>query len=284
MSKFHGNRLHSIKMDKTGDGAGAGGSGTGGDGGKPPETPPAKKPEGQAPDGQQGKGKEGDGPGDLDYSDPKATKKVIDDLRTENAKHRNKNKQLETSHSELSGRFSKLEGGLKKLFGDGDEKLTPEQLTAKLNESNTKTDSLEVQNAILSAGIEFGVGKDQMEFFEFQVNKKINSLKENEEMSDDDWSEIVKKCGGNAQHKPNSSVDANKANGGGSGNPPSGNTGGDEVTVEQFSAMSIGEKSALYNKDQKLYQALFNQAKSKGTLLSDNSGPRGLASRRGLTG
>ena len=173
------------------------------------------------------------------------TKTHLKKLRRENAKWRTQNKNL-------NDRLGKLESGLKGLFG-GDDNT---EITAdNINSLKGNNEALAFKTAVLEAAIEYGVGKDEREYFEFLVGRQISNLAEGEELAEDDLVEIAKKAkkksaGGNAR----TSVDDS-----GAGNPDKkGN-----ATLDQFVNMSITEKSDLFVKNRALYDQLFAQAKEK---------------------
>lgn len=169
--------------------------------------------------------------------------KVIKDLRAENAKHRTKNNNLST-------KMDKFESGLKKLFGDDDDESTPEQ---KLDAMTGNYESMATRTAILELAVNNGVsGADNVEYFEFLMSKKFNSLEEGEEITEEDIEAIVAKCstGGG---KANSSTNDRKA-----GKKPDEKAG--EVTQEQFNKMNIIQKQKLYKENAELYTKLMKNA------------------------
>ncbi len=171
--------------------------------------------------------------------------KMIKSLRSENAKHR-------TEKQALSVRLSKLEDGLKKVTGGDDEKETPEEKLSKLSE---EAHSAHIRNAMLELAVEHGVSKDDYEFFEFSMMKRLDSLEEGEELSEEDFTEIlVKVKKGNGQG--NTSV-------GGGDQKNKDPKGSGAVTVEQFTRMGMIEKSRLYNEKPEVYNSLMKQAREK---------------------
>jgi len=207
---------------------------------------------GQDPDGQQNAsgGDNGDS-GSLDFSDPKATEAEIKRLRAENAKHRTRNKELDSKFTETNERLGKFESGLKKLFGEEENDLTPEQQIQTLQEQN---ETLAVQTAIKDAAYEYGIKPDNYEYFEFLVNKRLGTLKDGEELTEDDIDEIAKKANGSTANS-NTSVGAGTGDDG--GQPPANDDG--ELTLEEFMEMGINQKSMLFSKQPELYKRLASQ-------------------------
>lgn len=208
----------------------------------------------------------GDG-GDLGFTDKQLA--YVKGLRKEAADYRTKAKDLESKHSALEGRFSKLEGGLKKLFGDEDSDLTPEQ---KLEQAQAQNESLAFQSAITEAALENGVMKQDYEYFSFLVSKAAEKLGDNEELTADDIAKLALQAKGRGApgNDGNSSTSVGgkkEGDGSQSQDPPNPSTGDGEVTLEQFCGMSIGEKSALYQKNQDLYKSLHDQARKAGRLI-----------------
>lgn len=208
-----------------------------------------------------------DGEGDDDDSDDdddapgeqlqftKEQKAYVDGLRKENAKARVKNKELETGLKSTNDRLSKFEGGLKKLFGGEDnENLTPEQRIERLEQKtqqekqqrDEEKEQLALDSALKGAALEHGVGKADYDYFEFLVGKKLATLKDDEELSDEDLKSLAKQAKAKSAAK-STSVD-------GAGPDPDEDDG--EITVEEFMELGIGARSALYQKDKALYEKL----------------------------
>jgi len=190
---------------------------------------------------------------ELEFS-PKQ-KAYVEKLRKEAAKTRIKAKELETQHTQLSERFSKFEGGLKSLFkGEKDEKLSPEERIERLEkreqEQERSSQALELANALKEAALEHGVGKADLEYFEFLVGKKLEKLGEDEELSDDDLKALAKQAKAKSAAK-STSVDND--------DEPSPDEDDGEISLDEFQEMGIGAKSALYQKDKPLYEKLAAQ-------------------------
>lgn len=196
---------------------------------------------------------------DLESLDPKV-KKLIKNLRTENAKHRTVNKQLSDSHGKL--KKSLIEAGVI----ESDEEPAEEKVK-KLTEV---TDQATFNNAILSAAIENNVGKGELKYFKFLVNERMEMLEEGEELTDDDLSELAQEAktkmgGGNSGKRKSTSVGGGK-NGSGKENAPDPDEDGG-VTLEQFTQMSMAEKVKLYSSNRALYDRYVKEAKEKRLLV-----------------
>jgi len=184
------------------------------------------------------------------YSDPAKVKELVKSLRDENAKHRNKNKDLE-------GRFTALEATQKKLkqaLGVGEEETDPAELAKSLS---TEKQALEVELGIAHLALEHGVPKDGMNYFRFLLSSKLEGLEEGAELTEDDVQAIVTEV---------TKVGGKKAGGGSTGIDASSRPNADAtsaVTAEAFAKMNLGEKSALYQKNPEQYNKLFNEAREK---------------------
>lgn len=191
---------------------------------------------------------------DFENWEPAKVKDYVKQLRKENKGHRQKAKGLED-------RLNTLESGLKKAFGvEDDENIPPEK---RIEDLTAQNEAKELRLAILESAIEHGIsGKEGIDYFEFLVSKKLQTLGENEELSDEDISEISQKV--SAIH------------GTGSGGATSGKTSfpdkdnsepkpgpGGEVTLEQFNEMDIMQKSELFRTNKPLYDKLMAEAKAK---------------------
>lgn len=245
MLRRHMSFLERMILNKADDEGGSGGGG-GGD-----------KDKDKDKDKEGGKDKDDDADKDKDKDlddekvdvsklDPKV-QKMIKDLRAENAKHR-------TDGKKSSERLTVIEAALKKLSGDDSDDETPETKLANLS---GRAESAEVRSTMLEIALDNGISKDNFEYFEFLMTKKLGSLEEGAEMSEEDLEEVLGKVKAGAKKGPaNTSPDdqeKEKKN-------PGGNS---EMTVEQFTKLGMMAKSKLYNEKPELYNSLLKQAKEK---------------------
>lgn len=215
---------------------------TGSESGEVKETKAGTQTAGQEGDGQSGEE-------DAIYSDPTKVKDLVKSLRTENAKHRTKNKELD---SKLSGLEATL-GKLKSALGGEEEETDPAVAAQNLAAQNQ---ALHVELGIAQLALEHGIGSSDAQFFKFLLAQKFEGLGEGEEVTDDDVKAIVsevKKRGGaasngstglNLESRPN----ADKKT---------------DLSVEEFAGLGLAEKSQLYAKNPDQYQKLFNEAVKK---------------------
>ena len=251
---FVWNKWNKICMEEAGKDGGSGGGGAPPEGGKGPGDPPPKDtpPKDPGDDGKKGKDDKGT-PGESLEDLPPWAQTQIKDLRKESAKHR-------TDNNSLKGEFDKLKKGMAKALGIGDdEDVKPEDKIADLNGQN---DNLNFQNAVLSVAVQNGIGEKQIEYFSFLMEKAVEGLKENEELSDDQLAAVVQKAKELGGVDNNSSVDDT----GDDGKPKNPDSSGD-MTLEQFCALNIIEKSTLYREKPDVYNRLVSQAKAKGVLI-----------------
>lgn len=179
------------------------------------------------------------------------TKQYLAKLRKENAGHRTKAKDLA---SQLKAETDRKNAILRAAGLLEEEK--PEEKIKTLSET---TQQLAFKNAILEHAVKLGIPADGIEYFEFLVNKKGSDLQENEEMTEDQIAEIasqVKKQFSKAPVGATSTVTSTTT-------PTPSDGANRTVTVEQFIAMSITERSKLYNDNKDLYARLFAEAKAK---------------------
>jgi len=183
---------------------------------------------------------------DLGWTDEQKT--YIESLRKENAKYRTKSKELETQYNTVNERFSKMETGLKSMFGEGEEEVPPEQ---QLEYMQAQNETLIINNALTEAALEYGIGKDDYPYFKFLVQERLGSLEEGEELTEEDLDGIAL----NARRGKTAS--STSVDGGG----PAPETAGG-VTLEQFSEMGINERSRLFTTNEALYKQLVTQERS----------------------
>lgn len=185
---------------------------------------------------------------DLGWTDEQ--KAYIESLRKENAKYRTKSKELETQYTSINERFSKVEKGLKGLFGEGEEgdDMPPEQ---KLEVMQAQNENLVLNNALTEAALEYGVSKQDYSYFKFLVQEKLQALEEGEELTEEDLDVIAKQSKRGSAASSTSVEDGEIA-------PES--SGG--VTLESFKAMGINERSMLFSKNEVLYKQLVAQERA----------------------
>jgi len=182
-------------------------------------------------------------------------KTYIESLRKENAKYRTKSKELETQYTSINERFSKVEKGLKGLFGEGKEgdDMPPEK---KLEAMQAQNENLVLNSALVEAALEYGIGKEDFSYFKFLVQEKLQALNEGEELTEEDL-DVIATSSRRGRSGGSTSVEG--------GEIPPEQTGG--ITLEAFSEMGINERSLLYSKNEALYKQLVSQerasAKSK---------------------
>ena len=184
------------------------------------------------------------------------TKAHIAKLRKEAAGHRTKAKDL-ASKLKTSDEQKKA---ILKAAGIEDESEKPEE---KVKSLTATSQQLAFRSAILEAAVEHGIAKDQLEFFEFLVQREAGKLEENEELSDEQLAEIVAKVKKQGASAANTSVESDDDE----DKTPAPNTGKKGITLDQFCQMGMTKKSELYAKNPKLYEQLANEAKAKKRLV-----------------
>ena len=194
-----------------------------------------------------------------DWSDPEKTKAYVKKLREENARYRVKAKDSDSKSKAIDERYQKMEEGFRHAFGlSEDIELTEENFGALQEQSR----SLSVENEILKIAVEHQIPGDKIDYFQFLVTKSLGQLKEGEELSSEDIGEILGKVMPISGTGSSTSITSSGTNGN-SPNPNSGN----EVSLDQFCAMSITEKSLLFQKDADAYGRLLKIARTAGRLI-----------------
>jgi hypothetical protein len=188
------------------------------------------------------------------------TKAYIAKLRGEAAKHRTKAKELTSKLTQTEAQKK----AILKAAGIEEESEKPEE---QLKTVTQQANELQFRTAILEMAMDNGIAKEDVKFFQFLVQEASSELKDDEELSDEKMAAIVadvKKRGGKGS--ANTGLNGNKDGKGGSGNPPPAGEQGD-VSLDQFCKMSLMEKTALYGKNQDLYNKLMNQARQQNRLV-----------------
>jgi hypothetical protein len=178
----------------------------------------------------------------------------IKKLRKENASRRTSNKALEERMQSMEGMTAKMKAAL----GIEDDQTSPEERLAQLQQ---ETQIKSLQKEVLGIAYNAQIPPDNLEYFEFLFSKKLDSLEEGQELTEEDIDDVVSKArsfGGGSQN--------GSARTGTNGKPPK-NENPAEITLETFAKMTIPQKSDLYDKNPDLYQKLFTEAKQKGLLV-----------------
>jgi hypothetical protein len=231
------------------------GQGSGDNGGDSQEGNPAAK-KGDSGTSQQ----TGDG-GSIDESGwDEGTKKYIQGLRRENAKHRNDLKGVKE-------RLTKFETVMKGLQGDGegeeggelDPEIVVHGLSAQLQQKETET-------AYLREAMNRGLTDRHAQLAAMAFNEGLEGLGEepDEEALGQLWEESWEEAGRfsyapKGAGKGSSTSVQNDSKGKDGGNSGS----GDALTAEQFSKMKYSQKVELRAKNPEVYQRLFKEAVSK---------------------
>lgn len=180
---------------------------------------------------------------------PEWAQSMITGLRTENGDKRTKANNLQT-------RLEKIEGGLKSMFGEKDDQMTPEDRVSHLSKANEEA---EFNNSILMSAIQNGVGADDLEYFSFKMNKALDGLEEGQEFSEDQFAAIIQDVKGkSSKGQTNTSVNGK----GGEPNPNTGTT----IKVDQFAKMGLLDRTKMFRENRPLYDQLHADAKIKGLL------------------
>ena len=189
---------------------------------------------------------------------PEDMKKVIKDLRAENAKSRTKGKAQEAEFKKLGDQL----GAIKKHLNIEDEK-SPEVEIVSLKEAN---DNLVFELSMNQLAREHDIPVEHDEYFRFLMGKEIAKLQENgkegDELSDEQLEKVIaetKKYAGYKSEKPNKNG-SGIPDGEGKGKKPS-KDGESGVTAEQYKKMTLAEKNAIYTKDSALYNKLESEAR-----------------------
>lgn len=194
----------------------------------------------------------GDEGGEENGADKSKEKPTEDDsevkkLRAEAAKWRTKVRELESQIT-----------GIKKSIGAESDEVDP---AAKLQEIQAQNEQLQVELSIAQLSRDHGISSDEDDYFRYLLGKKLESLQEDEEVSEDDLTEIVSKAKKTVGGKKES-TGLDPLKNGGKPKPSDGNA----LTVQQFAKMNTVEKSALFIKDRGAYDRLFGEASEKGLL------------------
>ena len=193
---------------------------------------------------------------DLDESkQDEKTKAYIAKLRKENASYRTKAKDLA---SKVKSTEESKKAILKAAGIESEDDKPEEQLKTWKAQSQTH----EFRAAILERALENGIGKDDLEYFEFLINKAAASLEEGEELSDEQITELAGKAKKSQKTGASTTV---TGDGKGKEAPAPGSSG--TVTLDKFTAMSITQKDELYLTNRDLYISLVTEARNKRKLV-----------------
>lgn len=205
-----------------------------------------EKDENENDDQNQNPGGGDSGGSNDDELSPEDMKKVIKNLRKENAKYRTQKQSQEDSFKSLSEQLGAIKKHLKI-----EDNVDPAEQIKSLTTSN---ESLEFELSMVNLARENEIPKDLDGYFRFEMQQALMKLKDDEEMSDEAIQEIVEKV------KKLSSAQGGGSNSSGVGGkkppqkPPEG--GEKKPTVDEFKKMSLAQKNELYQKDRETYDKL----------------------------
>ena len=206
----------------------------------PPKTPPKE-------DGED------DPKLDLESMTPEA-RAYIKKLRRENAKYRTKAANISQNYEQLQARVKKVAGG----NDDGDD-IPIEKRVEQLE--STSQGAL-FDNAILTAAVENNIDKSGLKYFRYLVAEKVSELGEGEELGPEELAEIAeearKTVSGGKRGLAKTSVTNSDDDDDGGKKP--GSKG--KITIDQFIAMTVAQKSDLQKANPEQYIALFNEARN----------------------
>jgi len=184
--------------------------------------------------------------------------KVIGDLRKENA-------SLRTSSKSQADDLKAQLDGIKKHLGMKENEDPKEQL----QKLSTNLEEMEMELTLSQLARTHGVPVEDDEYFRFKIGKKLDSLKENEELSEDAIKEVmedVKKYSGFRNQKPNNNSSGVNDGKGGSGNGGGGDGRTDQMTAEDFVQLKFHEQQKLFLENKAEYDRLRTAAINKGLL------------------
>lgn len=171
----------------------------------------------------------------------------IKKLRKENADRRVSSKSLEEKLAQMEQFQSKVKAAM-----GLEEETSPEETAQILQQQNA---ALEIELGITQLAMQSGISPDQQDYFRFLLGQELEALEEGQELSEESLNGVLAKVravGG--QRQSSTGLNTTEA--------PAPNTSG-TVTLEQFTKMNPGEKSALFMKDQGLYERLMTEAVAK---------------------
>lgn len=201
---------------------------------------------------------------DAEKDNPKwddETKKYIQNLRKENAKYRNNAKTGNDDAATLRKELGNIKSNLAKALGlDDDSKMTPEEQIGSLKDAVAQRDfALAVRELALDNGIS---NREAVEFLEYRIKKKTESIGDEDEISEEDMAEIIdgvkKTFSSNDKSDTNSSTSVNSKT---NSTPSSGD--GNAPTLDEFVKMTVTEKGILYGKNPTVYTRLMSEARDK---------------------
>jgi hypothetical protein len=172
----------------------------------------------------------------------------IKKLRAENAKHRNRNKELDSSLGEREQILQKMKHAL-----GLEEETDPAEHLEALAQQNQQ---LQVELTVKELVQNFGVPNETEKYFRFLLSERLESLEEGEELTEDEIEVLAQ--------------EARKIRGGAVGSStglslekqPNASAQG-TVSAADFAKMGLSERSQLYTKNPALYQKLFDEAQAK---------------------
>lgn len=190
-----------------------------------------------------------------DFKDPVKAMTEIKKLRAEAAKYRNKAKATDDQVKALNEKLGKLKTA---LTGEEDEGEDPEVAIGNLKQQN---EALQMELSLQNLCSEHDIPGASQKYFKFLLNERFEALEEGEELTEEDVAQVAeeaRKLSGSGGPRQNSTGLSKGAK------PNADDNKGQ--TIEQFSKMSVAEKSLLYTNNPNEYNRLFSGAREAGLL------------------
>lgn len=184
------------------------------------------------------------------FKDPEKALREIKKLRAENARHRTKNKEIESQYTSMQSKFSKMKEAAG--ISDDQEEVDPAVLVQQKDE---RIAELEYQIAMNEVRAGLGISSEHQEYFDFLVAKRLQDLEEEEELGDEELQEIARKVLGNSAPSTTGIRQQTKKP-----------LEKESVSVQKFAQMTMTEKNQLFLNDRATYDRLFEEAKKMGIL------------------
>lgn len=242
-----------------GDGAGEGGGGDGEQQQSAQGTPAeiaarAAAAKAAADAAAQGEGEQGDGAqgaaGDNPWDDPEKAKREIERLRRENgdARMNAKRQAAEEARADLAKELMKV---IDPSSGEGD--VSPEALAAKVVDANVERDDAKRDAALVVAAVEAGVDVARLDYLRFILSRRA-------EFADVDPASAEAGATLKAMISEEITKDSSLKTSGAAKTTGDtqfgGANGGKQITLDEFKAMSLADRTELYRSNRVEYDRL----------------------------
>lgn len=193
---------------------------------------------------------------------PKSISALPDDAQKYIKELREENKTRRQDFDKLQEDFGKVKDGLRQALGIEEEAKTSDP-TEIIQSLVDRTESLELENVLISLAHEHNIPQDKMNYFKYLMNQALASLPEGEELPQEAYGKIIQEV----QSVSQGGAGVTSSVGAGTNQASGPNVGHEGPTYDDFKRMNVVERQKLYDTNKNLYDQYKATAIEKGEFI-----------------